>query len=71
VADRKEVQTVGELLTWLQAQIDAGALTSEAKISCPDLYGTCSRDGMVVMVTPGGIPVDPEPNLFQCWGPMS
>lgn len=66
---KTEVQTVGELLDWLQTNLADGSLRRDAPISCPDLYGS-SRGGMIVMVTTGGIPSDPEPSLFQCWGPM-
>jgi hypothetical protein len=64
---RTTVRTAGELLEWLSARIADGSLSSRAKLSCPDLYGS-GRDVMEVMVTQGGIPAAPEPNLFQCWG---
>ena len=67
MADRATIRTAGELLEWLSARLADGSLTSRAKVNCPDLYGS-GRDGMEVMVTRGGIPADPEPNLFQCWG---
>lgn len=64
---RERIECVGELRKWLKARVRDGSLANSARISMPDLEGV-GRYHCEVMVTQGGAPASPEPNIFQCWG---